>query len=166
MRNLVRLVWIGLATMCVVVGQASAAGPSPAPADRIVFEAEYEAPFERVPLKPQHSHLDPIGSLIFRVWDNGEATYLTSRLTYARPCNAKGAYVCVGGLMTFAAPMPGVSSWSWQNGDDEFYSLVSRQLTSFRGKLIETVLIRRDNLKFQTEYAFFVYSYEVGLIAY
>jgi hypothetical protein len=136
-----------------------------------VFQAVYESPFAPGvgEVGKPRSRQAAAGTVLFRFW-RGRATgdVLAGHLLGStRDCWSREVHFCIHkGYMTFAAPPPDARpGWTWRLDDDQL-RLVSKQKIRFRGELIDAITVRAVSVKFQAAATYFVYSYDIGLIAF
>lgn len=168
-RLVVRGVLVFLFQLSVGFAAAAPASPGVPPEYLPIFEAEYESPFAAFRGYHRTGRIpDPDSDVLFRIWKGEGSDFLSGHFHGStQDCWSKDVHFCIyGAYMTFAAPPAGAEAhWSWRRGDDAF-NFVSRQKTGFRGSLIDTITIRRIDTKFETDATYFVYSYDIGLIAF
>jgi len=135
---------------------------------RPIFQASYESPFASGVVGNWGRRSPSSGFVVFRIWD-GEprSNVLAGHLLGAtQDCGTPSVHFCIHkGYMTFAVPRQGTDpGWTWRFGEVEL-RLVSTQRIWFRGDLLDVVTIKSTG-KFKTSATYFVYSYEIGLIAF
>lgn len=155
--------WLGVFSFVLSIEIATAAPEAP------VFEAGYESPFGAIRGYHRTGYVpDPDGQVLFRIWKEADSDFLSGHFRGAtRDCGGAGVHFCIeGGYLKFAAPPADAdANWSWRIGDEAF-SVASRQKTRFRGQLVDTITVRRNDAKFETNAAYFVYNYDIGVIAF
>lgn len=159
-----------LLSVLVVMGTTVAAGGVGAPGlENLIYEAAYEAPFAAVDERPHVAGkiAYPSSSVLFRIWSDGRPSFLSGHFRAGlRDCWSKEVHFCMqSGYMTLAVPSQSTKgAWSHKVGDRTFV-LVSKQKTTFRGSEIDTITIRQIP-EIPAHTTFFVYSYDVGVIAF
>ncbi|MCE9521197.1 MAG: hypothetical protein K8S25_02045 [Alphaproteobacteria bacterium] len=155
----------------VLVAMAAPVPAGAMPPDYLpIFEAAYESSFAAISDEPHVAgRIAETGNdVLFRIWKGEGSDFLSGHFrASSRDCRVRGIHFCFeSAYMTFAVPgADAKANWSWRYGRDEF-SLVSRRKMLFRGHSFNTVLIRRFDREFGTNAGYFVYSYEIGLIAF
>jgi hypothetical protein len=137
----------------------------------LLFEATYERPFSVGYVLPRPSLASPIlygGQVSFRLHKEEGASAVGSHTPgQLNDCGSQDVHFCIdGGLFSLAVPPRGArGDWSVTVRDQEF-RLISTRRIHFRGRDIEVVRIKGIDPRFQTQAWFFVFSYDVGLIAF